>query len=601
MIGASAARAMTKELKVWSREIRAAAERRAESEAARAEGEALGRFCDVMSAIGSSANENASVHARRSRDESTGLYEPTCDVDSEVVFAGLPAALDEPVLDAWSAFLLWFGAWEIPAGTVQERSHVHPVMTALLRFAIGTALLRVWYEEQHEQGIDSHHIIPDLSCTAWTDACLSTIGCLFSLELKKLVRIMASIFQSGNYGRRTISQRFHEALRRREDPSKIWTIVAGSDLMSIAFSRIRSGAPAPGGSYSGCKPCPTQVSRHLTLFGEAFEFTAESIANLVRETRAAPPEGFRALVRVVRGGEALARDQHHCLLGRISICGGDAPLILDERLGCGGTSDVYRSGVRAVKIPRHTSTKIVAQYEHEHAALEDLKRAGCDGVPQSLLGVWAGADRVAFAAKWPVLFLTPVGTPLVTIVSRTPSGARRRLVNFVMRGVVQVLQRCHGAGLVHCDVRPENIVLLADAAEPSRIVRVILADWGLCRRSGDDCRGIGQPLYAHEDVFCGRGVCPASPWVDLVSAAYTFVALLHGVCAGRAPWNLIEETTTNRSVWFSEHAGRDIVRAVDDFVSGIRGGDISEKYGALTRMCGEGVCAHPHAFVSLLM
>ena len=550
-----------------------------------------GTFVAVMRAVSASGNESASSHAH-SRDELRGLAPPRLRVAFGVLASAFPDVGAGVVDGAWAAFVECLAALPLPSGRVHEVLHVHPVLYQLLVCAMGgSSGLRLWHEQKVEEACDWHRVIPDFSFTAARDSCISAIGTLFSLEAKLLGDLDSSGVQSENYGRKTVSARFAEALARGDDPSAIWTIVGGSDLRHIVFSRISSGAPAPDGTYDGAQPCPTWRTDRLELLGEGFNFDKASVEAIVAAARSvrAAPAGFAALVHVLRSGSHLARTQQHALLSAISLDGETAPVELGERLGSGGTSDVYKCtedrilgaygdapGLLlrecAAKIPRHTSAGMMGHFENERGVLHRLEVLRCPHVPTSRLSMRVNMSARIGECSWPVLIVHPCGTPLATAIAvvATNVRARREIGEKVIVCLTAALESCHAAGVVHVDVRPENIVLVmstTSAGEP-RVERAVLVDWALSKPVGKDIAGMGQRHYAHDRVFM-QETCAAAPWVDLVGAAYTWIAIVHGGAGGcRAPWGALRE----RHAWIVAHSSAVDVAAISGFIEAAGGG-----------------------------
>lgn len=550
-------------------------------------------FSVKMRSYGSLGNESLSAHAK-SAATVVGLREPK-QVGADALFSIFPDVAEAVTVPPWNQFLSWLKDWVIPDGGVTERTHVHVVLAALLAAAVA-GHLQLWHEGKHEQDIPWRNIIPDFSFTDVRDACLSTIGCLFSLEAKKLRDIVSAHAQSLNYGLRTIFQRFLEAGMRGADPSKIWTIVAGSDLLEITFSLIRSGAPKPEDSYVGAEPCPIETAK-LPLLGPDFEFSASSIASFVVSRWDSPTPGFRSLMRVLRGGDALRTSQEHMLLSHLSVQEAEGSITcyrLTERVGSGGTSDVYlvQGGSECcAKIPRHTSTHVIEMFDNEVEVLKDLASLHCGSIPRARLLVRAGEGRFAEAARWPVLLVSPVGMPLTRAVCELDdSGDRLELAKAVMSALAPTLQRCHAAGYIHCDLRPENIVLVLRAADASgsklcaRIERVVPVDWGLSQRHGDPFLGPGQELYAPTAILTKDRACTAGPWIDLIGAAFTGMTILFPEAACHAPW-FTAPLSPLRQAWFDENCHIRCVAAASKFVTALDCGrdPVPEDYSALGR------------------
>lgn len=85
---------------------------------------------------------------------------------------------------------------------------------------------------------------------------------------------------------------------------------------------------------------------------------------------------------------------------------------------------------------------------------------------------------------------------LYTAFSRASIEIRENAVLTMMQRLLKAIQTVHDRGLIHCDIRPENI-LVDESGE-------VLTDWGCCRRIDDpDLRdtvesGYGSPWFQVE-------------------------------------------------------------------------------------------------------
>jgi serine/threonine-protein kinase len=94
-------------------------------------------------------------------------------------------------------------------------------------------------------------------------------------------------------------------------------------------------------------------------------------------------------------------------------------------------------------------------------------------------------------------------------------------VEGLMRQILEGLAHIHAAGIVHRDVKPENLLLLADG-------RLKIADFGVARVEslGATWSGmIGTPAYMSPEQFAGR---PADHRADLFAAGVILYELLSG-------------------------------------------------------------------------
>ena len=551
------------------RRLRADTERRLQEATERAEGlahavqsERKGRFMDKLRAIGASASEASLSSHAHGKDARRGLVPavPNCPI-GDVLGAEYPPVRTAAVADAWAEFLA-AAVTITDADTTGERAVVHPVMLLLVRCALGDdgAVLKMWYEALAEDDFPTHNIIPDISFSALVDRTLSTIGLHMSVECKRKYDLASALLQAGNYSRRTVCVRTEEADARGDgDVSKVWTLAAGSDAKSIAFVRTASGAPAPGVPYdSGMEPCPMHESEPLARLGDAFDrLTGLDVSKLPR----AAPLGFQVLVRVLRAGDYLVSQAPP--LTSCACIETEEVIPLEGRLGSGGVSDVYGVAGRpseCVKIPRVTTASVVSAFKNEASVLHALRSPH---IPRLARDGTRRVPILPLAVPWPYLVISPRGHPLAEVVRtlcakyRTKirlDTALRSLAACVVRGVVAALRVGHGARKIHGDVRPQNVVLLTDG-ELGVDTTAILADWALCTDFGNNIKGLGQELYTADRVRTQQS-CIAAAWVDLVGAAYTWVAIVYG-SGGRAPWRTVGGGGGEREKWFAERARAD--------------------------------------------
>lgn len=86
----------------------------------------------------------------------------------------------------------------------------------------------------------------------------------------------------------------------------------------------------------------------------------------------------------------------------------------------------------------------------------------------------------------------------------------------IFQGILQGLAHVHGRGIVHDDVKAENVLLRADR-------QALLADFGISRlasEEGTSCQGVrGTPGYVAPEVVAGKG---SSELSDVFSAGASF-------------------------------------------------------------------------------
>ena len=359
---------------------------------------------------------------------------------------------------------------------------------------------------------------------------------------------------------------------------------AATDGHDVIVLRMLSGAPRAGGSFKDSTPCPVLQSEPLALLG-AWDFRSKPAPFLTSEQ---PTQGFVALGHLLRAAAELAQNEVLEALdiswelpgsgaggeagGAAHGAAGEAPrferLALTGRLGSGGSSDTYRvepgaytSGgacALVLKAPRFMSTYVEASFAAEASSLDALACAAADGLVPTLVA------RGRRLPGWPALLLQPCGQPLAEWVagraaaeagrmaqpSAAAAGADRRVTRAstaasaraaaarlacaraITLRVLDALERAHAKSIVHCDVRPSNVVVSCATAGGEE--NALLVDWGSSRKLRADAHGCGVEAYADERVF-SQGSFAARPAQDAAGALFTFLAVAFGPdCC--APW-----------------------------------------------------------------
>lgn len=103
----------------------------------------------------------------------------------------------------------------------------------------------------------------------------------------------------------------------------------------------------------------------------------------------------------------------------------------------------------------------------------------------------------------------------------------------VLREVAQALDAAHRAGVVHRDLKPQNVFL---SGSEGKFERVTLLDFGLARMPGDELRlrtgsgvVIGTPAYMSPEQCSGVGVTPSTDVYALGVVAFELLT-------GRTPF-----------------------------------------------------------------
>ncbi|GAA1932269.1 serine/threonine-protein kinase [Streptomyces sodiiphilus] len=199
-------------------------------------------------------------------------------------------------------------------------------------------------------------------------------------------------------------------------------------------------------------------------------------------------------------------------------------------LGRGSAGTVWLGegpeGPVAVKLLREdlaADTGLAARFAHERHALLGLEHPHIVGVRDLVIGDGDGRDLAL------VMDLVR-GTDLRTRLDRERRLAPRDAV-IITAQVADGLAVAHAAGIVHRDVKPENI-LLDDTAQDGP--RALLTDFGVAKlidepRNGSTSGVVGTPDYIAPEIVEGL---PARAAVDI----YALATVLYELLAGFTPF-----------------------------------------------------------------
>ena len=522
-------------------------------------------FFAKLRGMSGSASENSSTSADVSRRGAPAAEE----VSEEKFFQGLPEVAADAVQAAWDRCRQKLAARTAqPASklaNMSERTFVHPLVCALLEEAMQPPeerLLRMWCEAALEDSVPHSRALPDVVWTHSRDSTPCSLGACAGLEIKRFIpgQLAVASAQAGNYGRRLVARHAAELLDRSADLSTLCVFMAASNGEDVVLLRCRSGVVAGPDPYCGT-PCPMEETPPLPLL-RGWDPARPT------EVQESPPAGFAALMRLLHVPPALL---NACTLPLESV-DVTSPLVtgrlqLGLRLGCGGSSDVYACSLpdgspAAVKLARAATAHVCSLFEAEVSSLSALSTAPPGAVPRLLcsgsrqLPARAQVMPTALSSPWPLLLLSPVGTPLGAALAQhvaaatDPAAARRAFGDLVMLGMLRGLRAAHAAGITHCDVRPSNVVMVRTT---SSLSAALLLDYGLSRPASTEARGLGVRDYAADCIFNQKS-CVSRAGLDLVGAAFTWISCVFGDHACRAPWMAGH---VSRDEWLSRQAEND--------------------------------------------
>ena len=192
---------------------------------------------------------------------------------------------------------------------------------------------------------------------------------------------------------------------------------------------------------------------------------------------------------------------------------------LERKLGEGSLGVVYAA--RDEKLDRRVAIKVLRRSASEslrRRVLEEARKAAAlsDPAVVTVFSVLDEADPPAIVMEW------VEGFPVDQFAAQLSFEQKARLLREVARG----LSAAHARGLVHRDLKPDNVIVGPD-------LRPRILDFGLAL-SLDEARALdggfeGTPLFASPEQARGESLTPASD-------VFSFGTLMFKVMTGRTPF-----------------------------------------------------------------
>ena len=198
-----------------------------------------------------------------------------------------------------------------------------------------------------------------------------------------------------------------------------------------------------------------------------------------------------------------------------------AGYLLERLVGVGGTAAVFRA--RDERLGRVVALKLLAGDETVRRRFAREARAVAAVDHPHIIPVYEAGEAGG------VLFIAMrfVAGDDLRVVVRREGGLRPRRAAAFISPVASALDAAHGAGLIHRDVKPAN--MLVDVG-PGRPEHVYLSDFGLARGMlsvGGPTRAgqfLGTPDYAAPEQVSGRPVDGRADQYALACVAYTLLS-----------------------------------------------------------------------------
>jgi serine/threonine-protein kinase len=248
------------------------------------------------------------------------------------------------------------------------------------------------------------------------------------------------------------------------------------------------------------------------------------------------------------------------------------PYRIGERIGEGGTATVYRAThallkrPTAVKIlkPHMTADEVVARFEREVQLASRLTHPAAI----EIYDFGRARDGTFYYA---MEYLD--GVTLGDLVARDGPMPPGRAAH-VLKHVCEALREAHGQGLVHRDIKPQNIMLCQRGGDFD-VVKVL--DFGLAkdlysvetRDITQYARVLGTPLYMAPERIGNPGVA------DALTDLYSLGALAFNLLTARPVFDAPTALDLERAIFetippkVSAIAGAPIPKAFDDLVASL--------------------------------
>ncbi|MEU4194718.1 serine/threonine-protein kinase [Kribbella sp. NPDC026611] len=194
-------------------------------------------------------------------------------------------------------------------------------------------------------------------------------------------------------------------------------------------------------------------------------------------------------------------------------------------LGRGGAGEVWQA--EDTVLARQVAVKLLRRLEGDPMdAVQRFRAEAQSAARLSHPNVVATYD-VGTEGEHVFLVMELVKGPDLAQLMRTAGLPSAELVADIATQGARALDAAHGAGIVHRDVKPANLMLAADGT-------LKMTDFGIAKRAGNETTGLGVLLgtasYVSPEQVRGEPATPASDW-------YSFGCVLYELLTGTPPFS----------------------------------------------------------------
>ena len=192
------------------------------------------------------------------------------------------------------------------------------------------------------------------------------------------------------------------------------------------------------------------------------------------------------------------------------------------KLGAGSMGTVYKA--RQLSLDREVAIKLLSPHlarkkDYVERFLREARAVAKLNHPNVISGIDAGEEE---GVRYFVMEYAS-GMTVGELLQRGGAMDEARVLRVALQ-IARALEHAHDAGLVHRDVKPDNILLTKDHVAK-------LCDLGLAKDSPEEGRALGTPAYISPEQAQGLAD------VDIRSDLYSFGCTLYHMLTGKQPFD----------------------------------------------------------------